>query len=297
MNEEKTDVQMSCSDLISAINRMTKQITYDFEVMTNKAVNRTFERYSNILNTYYDRINQISLDTSEARGNAVRALNEVYRSAEQLQEINENIKSSVDTVKEAMKQNSAILSLLADLIDCKENGFENIDKTIDKANQINQTLLTECHFEQPEKQSDEEKPVDNENDVKAAADGNEDIWQKYNLKNPVDIFNDCSMNHSMLQYNGFEACEILPYDGGYQIKKSKSFVFWRIVKGNYALVFPGIMVKTLDNKDYFEEFFNISYENLNALSAKIAVEHAAMAKKNPETGLYDFIATGILSIV
>lgn len=280
--ENNSDMQntpdMSEKELMLGTDKMVSRLEYDFEIMTNKIVNNSFKRYIMMLNTYYERINTLALNSDGIS----QRLSDTGETLRRISEISEKINETADKITDIYKQNDLLIRIMLDYL--KKSG-ENAEAYVNEREQLKNSERQ--RDEEKIAKTDEEKPEDemllnNDNEM---------------VKSFVKEFNTLFyQNVRGLLERGWFTASVKMWTGVYLIENDSSdFRYLAYTMGEYMIIFLTYSIVKPENKKYFGELFDLEFYTDNPKKAKIYALKACIMKKKGNG--YRLIEKGFIKII
>lgn len=280
--ENNSDMQntpdMSEKELMLGTDKMVSRLEYDFEIMTNKIVNNSFKRYIMMLNTYYERINTLALNSDGIS----QWLSDTGETLRRISEISEKINETADKITDIYKQNDLLIRIMLDYL--KKSG-ENAEAYVNEREQLQNSERQ--RDEEKIAKTDEEKPEDemllnNDNEM---------------VKSFVKEFNTLFyQNVRGLLERGWFTASVKMWTGVYLVENDSSdFRYLAYIMGEYMIIFPTYSIVKQENIKYFGELFDIKFYSNNPQKAKIYALKACVMKKKGNG--YRLIEKGFIKII
>lgn len=264
-------------ELLLEFDRMLAGLSYDFEVLTNKTVNNSFNRYIRVLNTYYDRINRIAINSEAVTKN----LTDAQEALNQITKIGKNINKLTETVTNIFEQNNLLISSMITYLQKNGDGnseiYKKIQQTIKKNNE-------NINIEETEAKK-------GENFLK-----NSDEY----VKGLVYDFNRLFYaNIKELLERGYFTCSVKMWTSDWYTIESdvSTFRYLAYESEKYIFLFPTFSIIKIENKRFFEKFFDTEYFNTDLKTSKIFVLKAAVFVKKTDKEGYNCIEKGFVKII
>lgn len=280
--ENNSDMQntpdMSEKELMLGTDKMVSRLEYDFEIMTNKIVNNSFKRYIMMLNTYYERINTLALNSDGIS----QWLSDTGETLRRISEISEKINETADKITDIYKQNDLIIRIMLDYL--KKSG-ENLEAYVNEREQLKNDILQrdkEKIAKTEEKEPKDEKILNNDDEI---------------VKSLVKEFNTLFyQNVRGLLEKGWFTASVKMWTGVYLVENDSSdFRYLAYVMGEYMIIFPTYSIVKQENIKYFGELFDIKFYSNNPQKAKIYALKACVMKKKGNG--YRLIEKGFIKII